>query len=390
MKIRDIPPQLSGVAAEPSATTAQREPLARYVTLSAVVHGVVVLGLLGSVWLWGTPTYFKPSLYTVSLVDAPLTLRQATQAGGGEKPATQPTPIGDQQPVAPAESAAKPASVEQPPAPMKVIPAEPVKVIPAEPVKVIPAEPAPKATPPTPKAVAEPQEKKPEPKELKKPEPAEPKKPALEEPKKPVTSPPPPAATTATEARQVIDKLRERQAQVKPAPPSSATATEARQSVDKLRARQAQEAKAQADAAQAQQRTAEEKLAALRARYGTSGTGGSGPGGGATGSGSGGPLGDLQHIRLQAYQERVYELIRAAWLLPMPQEEARKLQATALLIVSRDGQVARFQLLKTSGNPMFDESLLRAIKQVDPLPPLPEDYQGGTLEVELRFRTRES
>jgi TonB family protein len=86
----------------------------------------------------------------------------------------------------------------------------------------------------------------------------------------------------------------------------------------------------------------------------------------------------------------VYELIRAAWILPMSQEEARKLQATALLIVNRDGHVTRFQLLKTSGNALFDESLLRAIKQAEPLPPLPEDYQGGTLEVELRFRTRES
>jgi TonB family protein len=388
MKVRDIPPQLFEVAEGPSATGAQREPFAKYVTLSAVVHGAVVLGLLGSVWLWGTPTYYKPSSYTVSLVDAPLTLRQSTQTGGGEKSAAPPAPVGDQQPAAPAESAAKPALLEPPPAPMKVLPAEPMEVMPAEPVKVIPAEPTPKATPPPPKAVAAPQEKKPEPKELKNPEPTEPKKPALAEPKKPVA---PPAATTATGARQAIDKMRERQAQAQPAPPS-ATATEARQSVEKLRERQAQEAKVQAEATQAQQRTAEEKLAALRARYGTGGSspGGGGPEGRATGSGGGGLLGDLQRIRLQAYQERVYELIRAAWILPMPQEEARKLQATALLIVSRDGHVARFQLLKTSGNPMFDESLLRAIKQAEPLPPLPDDYQAEALEVELRFKPRES
>src|SRR5262245_66621565 len=134
MKVRDIPPQLSGVAEEPSATAAQRDPFARYMTLSAVVHGAVILGLVGSVWLWGTPTYYKPSSYTVSLVDAPLTLRQSTQAGGGEKPAEKPAPVGDQQPAIPAETAAKPALVEQPPAPIKVIPAEPAKVIPAEPM----------------------------------------------------------------------------------------------------------------------------------------------------------------------------------------------------------------------------------------------------------------
>jgi TonB family protein len=371
MNVSDVRSQPHSAAEEPLATGSKREPFAIYMALSAAVHGAVILGVLGGAWLWGTPTYYKPPPYTVSLVDAPLTLRQPTHAGGGEKPTEKPAAAGDQQSAAPAESASKPAPVEQPPAPGKVIPTAPI----------------PKATPPATKATTEPQEKK--------PEPTEPKKPALEEPKKPVVSPPPPQPAaptqaqppaTATEARQAVDKLRERQAQAQP----PASATEARQAVDKLRERQAQEAKAQAEAAQVQQRAAEERLAALRTRYGSGGTGGGGTGRGGTGGGAAGSPADLRGIRMQAYQEWVYELIRAAWILPMPQEEARKLQATALLIVSRDGHVTRFQLLKTSGNPMFDESLLRAIKQADPLPPLPEDYQGESLEVELRFRTRES
>lgn len=372
MNVRDVQPQSHSAAEEPLATGSKRDLFAMYMALSAAVHGAVILGVLGSAWLWGTPTYYKLSSYTVSLVDAPLTLRQPTHAGGGEKPAEKPVAVGDQQSAAPAEAALKPAPVEQPTAPVKVIPAVPV----------------PKVTPPAAKPTTELQEKK--------PEPTEPKKSGLEEPKKPVVSPPPspvsltpaqpPPSATATEARQAIDKLRERQAPAQP-PPSAA---EARQAVDRLRERQAQEAKAQAEAAQAQQRAAEERLAALRARYGSGATGGGGTGRGGTGGGAPGPLADLRGIRMQAYQEWVYELIRTAWILPMPQEEARKLQATALLIVSRDGHVTRFQLLKTSGNPMFDESLLRAIKQADPLPPLPEDYQGELLEVELRFRTRES
>ena len=360
MKVSDVQPQRFGAVEEPVTMGSKRDPFATYVILSAAVHGAVILGVLGSVWLWGTPTYYTPPPYTVSLVDAPLTLRQPTQAGGGEKPSEKPAAAGDRQAAAPAELAAKPVPVEQPPVAVKVIPAEPVKVIPAEPVKVIPAEPVPKVTPPAPKAVAEPQEKKAEAKDL--------KKPAPEEPKKPLASPPQPPSATATEARQVVDKLRERQAQ---------------------------EAKAQTEAAQAQQRAAEERLAALRTRYGNgaaggSGPGGSGAGGGGTGSSAVGPLSDLQRIRMQAYQERVRGLIIDAWILPMPRGEARNLQATALLVVSRDGHVARFQLLKTSGNPMFDESLLRAIKQADPLPPLPEDYQGDLLEVELRFKPREA
>jgi TonB family protein len=47
--------------------------------------------------------------------------------------------------------------------------------------------------------------------------------------------------------------------------------------------------------------------------------------------------------------------------------------------------VTRLELLQASGNPLFDDSLLRAIKQAEPLPVLPEDYGGKILEVELRF-----
>jgi TonB family protein len=107
---------------------------------------------------------------------------------------------------------------------------------------------------------------------------------------------------------------------------------------------------------------------------------------------AGGPGGasDMQRIRLQLYQERIRLQIIDAWILPMPQEEARRLQATALLTVSRAGEIAHLKLLQPSGNSLFDESLLRAIKHASPLPPLPEDYQGAFLEVEMRFRPHES
>jgi TonB family protein len=89
---------------------------------------------------------------------------------------------------------------------------------------------------------------------------------------------------------------------------------------------------------------------------------------------------------LRAYQELVRERIIDAWILPLPREEARNLQAVALLSVNRDGRIVRLELLKTSGNSLFDESLLRAIRQAAPLPALPEDYDGEFLEVEMRFK----
>src|SRR5262245_14013367 len=79
-KLRKVPPQ----PAEP-----EREPFASCVVISAVVHGVVILCMVGGVWLWGDSVLFKPPAHMVSLVDGPLTL-EATQAGGDGKPQGKP------------------------------------------------------------------------------------------------------------------------------------------------------------------------------------------------------------------------------------------------------------------------------------------------------------
>jgi colicin import membrane protein len=219
------------------------------------------------------------------------------------------------------------------------------------------------------------------------PKPPEVKKPSVAQPAPPQ---PPPAVS---DARQAIERLRERQAQEAQAQAEALRtqqqAVVARQSVEQLRERQAREEQAKIDQ-QAQQQAVEQRLAALRSRYGSGGTGGGAGSGGPGGSGPGGGVdglgGGISRVRLQAYQDRVREKVAEAWILPMPREEARKLQATAFLMVSREGQVARLQIIQTSGNPLFDDSLMRAIKQASPLPPLPEDYQGTFLEIEMRFR----
>jgi TonB family protein len=329
------------------------------------VHGLVIVAMIGSVLWWGKPTYYKPPAYSVSLVDAPLSLRQLTPAGGGEEKAAEKRP--------------------------EVVPPPPPPAPRPEPITVAPevVEAPPKPAPP---------KKEPEPKKAELPAPKP--NPATEPPKKQPEAPPVPppkavqAPKTVTEPPKKSSEKPPEPKEVKPppartpSPPASATATEAQQVIAKLRDQQARDEKAQAQAQQAQQRTAEQRVAALRERFSTGAGGGVGAGAGA-GGGAGG-LTDMQRIRLQSYQERIRLQIIDAWILPMPQEEARKLQATALLTVSREGEVAQLRLLQSSGNQLFDDSLLRAIKHASPLPPLPEDYQGAFLEVEMRFRPHES
>lgn len=414
MRVTKVPPQHRQVLPRPveSARTSLLGP----VVLSAAVHGVVALGMIGSVWLWGSTPLYQPPSHMVTLVDGPLTL-DATQIGGDGKAPGKPNKaagLGDPGEPAPVPPAPAPIQAEaelpapQLPAPPKAEP-EPAKEVPLPP-KVEPEPPraiveAPKK-PPEPKAelpkeppkAIEPPKKPASPKvEVPKEEPVSPKG-AMTLPKpaesKPTPAPPASSPTAVADARQAIERLRERQARETQSQAETARrqqqAVAARHTVEQLRERQTHEEQTRSEI-QTQQQAAEQRLAGLRSRYGSGGTGGGtgtgGPGGSGPGGGAGGLGAGLSRIRLQAYQDLVRERVKDAWILPMPREEARKLQATAFLMVSREGQVVRLQLLQTSGNPLFDDSLLRAIRQASPLPPLPEDYQGASLDVEMRFKT---
>jgi len=215
------------------------------------------------------------------------------------------------------------------------------------------------------------------------------------------TTPAPPTATT-TEAQQALAKLRERQVQHEAK--EAKTATEVQQTVAQLRQKQAEQERTEQAAQQriaslrseqAEQQAAQQRLADLRARVSS---GGSGSGAEGTGSGSGLPgsgrgtgtagaggfgTGGLSGIRLRNYQDLVQKKVRDAWSVP---PQSKGLQAVVFLTIDRAGHVEQLRFTQRSGNVLYDESLQRAIKQAEPLPPLPEDYTGRFLEVDMRFR----
>src|SRR5216683_2440833 len=92
--------------------------------------------------------------------------------------------------------------------------------------------------------------------------------------------------------------------------------------------------------------------------------------------------GGLSGIRLRTYQAELKAKIYDAWNIP---SRSKGLEATFFLSINRAGHVEQGRLVQGSGNALFDESLQRAIKQAQPLPPLPEDIPDP-LEVTLPFR----
>jgi hypothetical protein len=183
-----------------------KEPLTRYLAVSMVVHGLAIVGMIGSVLWWGKPTYYKPPSYSVSLVDAPLSLQQSTPADGGGKTAAKRPEVTQSPPAAPhSEPIAiepevldvppKPVPPQKEPEPKKVEPPAPKPKTVTEPPKKPPEAPPvpPQKAVQAPKTVAEPPKKPPE----KQPEPKEVKQP----PARPQS---PPASATATEVQQAI------------------------------------------------------------------------------------------------------------------------------------------------------------------------------------------
>jgi colicin import membrane protein len=292
------------------------EPWAVSLAVSVVLHLLVVMGAMGSSWLWRASVFEPASSYRVALVDAPLSLRNPSPLPAAAPPPPKPEPKPEPVPEA--------AAVKTPPAPP---PAPEIKKTPSQPIQ---NKPVPAATP-------TPDQKRPTAKPIKKTPQAAVK----------------PQTATSSEAESALAALRQRQAE--------------------------QELKRQRTEAAAQQAAAQ-RVAALRDQVAEENT---------MGAAAVRAVG-LRQVRLTAYQERVRTQIIDAWILPIPPEQSRDLQATVFFRVVRDGRVEQLHLVQASGHPLFDASLIRAIKRASPLPVLPADYPGEMLEVEMRFRARES
>lgn len=303
-----------------------QKPFATYLVLSIIVHTFFIAALLVSARWLNKPKHYKPVSHIVSLVDAPSTLQQVSQVEQGKTAGKKSASRAKRPSSRSAPSTRQIKTEKRPQAPSKRI--------------------------------------------------VKPTKSAQRSNRKKTTK-----AATSRPARTAKPKARHKTQQsaaaIKPQnrvkPSSSRPKPERRQAAKSLPSSQAPTAKVTTD--QTQQQAAKQRLTALRSRYGKYGES-------TTSTAS---IEGLQNVRLRAYQEVVRQQIVDAWVLPLLQDTARDLRATALLTIDREGHITQLEILETSNNPLFDESLLRAIRQAAPLPTLPDDYRGTFLELELHF-----
>lgn len=87
---------------------------------------------------------------------------------------------------------------------------------------------------------------------------------------------------------------------------------------------------------------------------------------------------------LRAYFEKISLMINGAWSLP---EALRNKGFKTILSIHirRDGTIESLWIEEGSGNKFYDESALRAINKVTPLPPLPKKWKEEAIDLGLRF-----
>lgn len=85
-----------------------------------------------------------------------------------------------------------------------------------------------------------------------------------------------------------------------------------------------------------------------------------------------------------AYFDAIAAHIQANWsLLKNQMEDVGILTTDIGLQIQRDGTILKIVIEKPSGNALFDEFAVRAVKRSIPLPPFPKELKEGRLEVTI-------
>jgi colicin import membrane protein len=112
------------------------------------------------------------------------------------------------------------------------------------------------------------------------------------------------------------------------------------------------------------------------------GTGSAGLGSGLSGAGDGGSR--ALDPAMQRYILGVWEKIKDSWGLP-GMSFKKDLVTKVTIKIRKDGRIVDISMDERSGNKVYDESILRVLRSVDPLPPLPASLNMDTVEIGFRF-----
>jgi TonB family protein len=107
-----------------------------------------------------------------------------------------------------------------------------------------------------------------------------------------------------------------------------------------------------------------------------------------TGTGSGGsPWGaSLLESKLNNYYSLIWAKIKEGWTLPedLPRGRAN-LEAIIVIVIEKGGKIQKAWFEKKSGNALYDQMAMRAIRKAEPFPSFPKELSDDSLEIGIRF-----
>ena len=114
---------------------------------------------------------------------------------------------------------------------------------------------------------------------------------------------------------------------------------------------------------------------------------GSGEGEGASALGQDGRGGGVvKGMEFIIYQNRMLSSIKDNWAWV---GQKSNLKVVVHFSIKDNGEITGLKIVQPSGDPSYDESVLRAVKKSSPLPPPPESSRKDFADVELTFRPKD-
>jgi colicin import membrane protein len=95
---------------------------------------------------------------------------------------------------------------------------------------------------------------------------------------------------------------------------------------------------------------------------------------------------------IQLYQLQIETAIKDNWSYPVALINAREgkaPEAVILLTLRSDGKILKAEFKKRSLDPLFNDSVLKALERSDPLPKFPPGYKKSSDDVEIRFSLKD-
>lgn len=100
----------------------------------------------------------------------------------------------------------------------------------------------------------------------------------------------------------------------------------------------------------------------------------------------------ISGMLIRIYQMEVENWIKSNWSYPVALQSAKDrsgLEAIVVVMVRRNGSISKTEIKRRSSSAIFDQSVIKAIKKSDPLPPFPEGYKRSYEEFEINFNLKE-